>query len=152
MATRKKTVPRPTMHARITKAWYEHPLATLSAIGTAVGILAAVGPVILYGIHYFASHDELDAHKLADLRAQLWATVQADKLELGQVDAKAVALRNRVNDCDIARDKREPMTILERTACEQYRVELSAAQKLYDDTNKQYSDARAAAFAASKEK
>lgn len=141
----------PAMHTRITRAWYEHPIAVLGSIASAVGIMAAIGPVILFAIHYFASADDLAAHKQSDARATLWNTVQATKTDKALIDNKAVALRNRVNDCNIARVKKQ-MSPLETQACNQYDVELGSAQEEFRIADKRLEDARTVAKEAGKEK
>lgn len=151
MPTKSKKSNAPPMHTRITKAWYEHPIATLGAIASVVAILAAIGPVLLYAVHYFATHDELEAHKHSDANAALWNTVQANKTDKALIDNKAVALRNRVNDCNIARAKKQ-MSSLETQACNQYDVELGAAQEEFRVADKRLEAARTAAKDATKEK
>ena len=137
MTAAKKVLAKHNASQRITNTWHAHPVLTLSTIGALVAILSGSVPLLLSGLHYFAKHDELEAHKNSDARAIAWASVQAIKNEV-------LALRNRVNDCDIRREQAR-MSPLEKQACAQYAQE-------YDDASRRFSEARKTALEMSKEK
>ena len=136
MVTKKK--PEPPNSQRVVNTWHAHPVMTLGTAAAAVAVLAGIAPLLIWALHYYATHEELESHKAAEARVIAWATVQAIKNE-------TLSLRNRVNDCDIQKDKAKAMTALERAACAQYQQE-------YDDATRRFNEARRSAGELSKEK
>ena len=154
---RKKKAPvaKPPMHLRIAQAWYKHPIAIATAFATFIGAVASGIPAARWIIDHVDAKTvqaNLDAHKLADLQQGLWRNVAVENINRGLIDSKLVALRNRVNDCDIDRDRSRPMTSLEARACQQYHDEFKTAQDDYNEASRKVNEARAAALAVSKEK
>jgi hypothetical protein len=68
---------------------------------------------------------EMLAGRTTAQRTSAWITVQLVKNE-------ATAARNRVNDCNVLREK-AALTPMERGVCKQYDDELPMAQRRYDD-------------------
>lgn len=137
------------MHKRIERTWTNHPLVSLGTIATLVTIIVAVAPFVFGWLKNFDTVEDakrredhllalIVAHQANDIRVSAWASLQAIKNE-------QVALRNRVNDCDIRLEKRETMSPLERQACAQYRAE-------NEDATRRFNEARRAALETTKEK
>ena len=120
MTARKKTQPR-SPSARITETWHRRPWLTLTTIGTAVAILSAVGPVVVATLHYFTTHAEFVAHQQHDEAKDAWSAVR-------QAESDAINRRNRVNDCNVLREKKGALSPLERAVCLQYDDDLRDAQ------------------------
>ena len=123
---------------RVAEVWHTHPKLTLAAIATVVAIVSGTVPILLAVIHFFATHDELETHKQHDESVAAWTQVQGIRTEL-------VGMRNRVNDCDIIKERRQAMTDLERKACNQYAEEFA-------DATRRYQAAQTAAKLTTKEK
>ena len=122
--TAKKAKLGSSTHDRLAHAWHERPLAVLGAIATVVTILAGVGPVTTALFGYYATQADLIEHKESDALAAARQAVRDWRIE-------ATLARNRVNDCDIIKDRGKAQSDLERRACAQYREELSVAQQRY---------------------
>ncbi len=130
---------KPKMHSRLEHAWIHHPIVSLSTIIGVVTLISMLAPGVFWAISHFQTVD--DAKKVEnELRRNIaWGLVQSIKTE-------SIALRNRVNDCDIRKDKQDQMTRLERDACAQYQQE-------FDDATRRFNEARKAALEiSSKEK
>lgn len=154
MATTKKKA-RPPMHARITEAWYKHPIAIVLGACTFIGSVASVVPSVRWlmdRVDAKAVHEELEAHKIVDLRDGAWRSVSVAIITRGLIDARLTAVRNRVNDCNVAKSHNKAMTPIEQAACDQYQTELAGAQGEYVEATRKLNEARAFALAASKEK
>lgn len=158
MVKKKAPPPKPPTHERIREAWYKHPVAIVSGLGIFIATAASAVPAVRWLVEHLDAPGveirmqlKLDEHKLADARNLLWSTVQANKHELALIDAKVVAIRNRVNDCRIAKDRGKPMTSLEASACDQYERELALGQKEYEVTYQRLEKSRDVAKTASQE-
>ena len=131
---------KPQMSARLTATWHNHPLFTLGTIVSLFTLITLGSPWINSAFHYFETADEAKQRE-ASLRALIandererkrenaWARVQSIK-------NSQIALRNRVNDCDIKKDKRDTMTPLERQACKQYQDEFDDAVRQFNQAQK----------------
>lgn len=146
----------PDLRHRAARAVTSHPWWSLGTLISVIAILPTIAAALAWAFGFIETtatadrreaklHGEIltlkadtDAHKISDARTSAWAYVQSLKNE-------QMALRNRVNDCDIKKDKRESMTSLERGACTQYQQE-------FDDATRRYNDARATATATAREK
>ena len=137
-AKRKPTPPSPRKPVDVAAAFQTHPKITLATIGTIIAILAAIGPGVFWAINYYVSHSEFNAYQKHTATTLAWRDVQAIRTE-------AVVARNRVNDCELLKERGRGMTPLERATCAQYQAEL-------DDANRRFVEARTLAAEASKEK
>lgn len=151
--------PKPPVHERMREVWYKHPVAIVSGIGVFIATAASAVPAARWLVEHLDApgvelrmQKQLDEHKLSDARTSLWSTVIANKHELALVDAKVVAIRNRVNDCRIAKDRGKPMTTLEISACNQYEEELLLGQKEHEITARRLEKSRETAKEASDER
>ncbi len=108
------------MHERIVTRWHEHPLKVLGILASVVAVLSGIGPAVIWGISYYATHEELEHHKHADAVAGAWTRTTI-------LDLRQLTLRNRVNDCNIKKESREKMSSIEKNACLQYEDEFNAA-------------------------
>lgn len=116
---------KPKPAAVAPRVWNRHPWWTsVASVGAVVGIVAALWPILSPILPRYQTVDQ--AHKeLADVRRQVaW-------LAVGQARQASTTARNRLNDCAIAKTKREPSS-LEMAACEQYAQDMDAANKAYD--------------------
>ncbi len=135
------------------RAVIHHPWLTWGTLASIVAVIGGLGAGALWMADWLGDHvqtvaaskiaddkarAELAAHQVNDSRTFAWSSVQAVKNEM-------VALRNRVNDCNIQKEKVKAMTTLERAACFQYQQE-------FDDAVRRFEAARIAAVATTKEK
>lgn len=114
---------------RVHAAAKRHPIITLSTLAVLVSIVGGVWPLVMMVADRFetrAHAEQVEANLRRDLA---WQTVQALRMEV-------TVSRNRVNDCDIADQKRDTMSLLERAACAQYRAELVDATRRYDEVRR----------------
>lgn len=140
MTSRKRPAPEPIPPAstHIVNTWKSHPVATLGTIATLVAVLSGIAPLLIWALHYYATHEELETHKSTEARVTAWGTVQSLKTE-------QLVLRNRVNDCEIRKETPGKVSALERQACAQYQQE-------FDDASRRFIEARKVATEMSKEK
>ena len=145
----KAAKPEVRMSERLTQTWHHHPLVSLGTIATVVTIIVSVAPWVTGYIKNFETVESakrandavmvlIEAHKVNDARTQAFTTVQLLRQE-------TVTQRNRVNDCEIKKDKKDKMTTLERSACAQYQQE-------FDDATRRFNDARKTAMDSTREK
>lgn len=140
MTARKRTAAKRVAHhpaERMTEAWNLHPKVTIASIVAALTIITSIAPALIWGVHYFATHEELAQHQRHDESKDAWASLQALRQE-------TLVHRNRVNDCDVAKEQHKTMSPLERQACAQYASDLV-------DATKRFEEARTAAMATTKE-
>lgn len=137
MVAKKKPEPAraATPSERVTQVWHSYPKLTLATVGTLIAIVTGVMPYVTGWINDFIRRAEFDAHAQTEARRGAWRDVQTIRLE-------AVASRNRVNDCDLLKERGRTLTPLERATCAQYSQEL-------DEANKRLEVARTAAMALS---
>lgn len=138
--TKPKSKPKKTLRATATEMrheWHDrmavaakrHPVISLSSVALLIGIMASLGPAALWALNYYETRANAQVQYGSFNRLMAWSTVQSVKTEV-------VALRNRVNDCDIAKDKGQSMTDLERKACSQYYDEFKDAQSRFDEARR----------------
>lgn len=108
--TRPKPVGKAPWHRRATA----HPWVSLTALGGIVAILWTVGPTVLNFFDRFQTRAEAD-------RKFAWIVVQLD-------NQSALALRNRVNDCNAKRSD-ATLTAGEVAPCRQYEQEYEEARQ-----------------------
>lgn len=65
------------------------------------------------------------------MEARIFRTAAWDRVQM--LRQETIVSRNRVNDCDVKRDNRDPMSTLERAACSQYADEFRAATRRHED-------------------
>lgn len=136
---KKKNVRSPVVTPeRMLAAFHHYPKLTLTGLATIIGIITAIGPFVLTWYNDFVRHAEFNDYKTSTLRSDLWRDVRASQVE-------ATLARNRLNDCNLLRERKQGLTALEKAVCKQYEDELDAA-------NKRINVARDAAMALSKEK
>ncbi|MGH7605395.1 MAG: hypothetical protein ACRENK_15545 [Gemmatimonadaceae bacterium] len=124
---------REQWHDHVAGAARRHPVITLSSIALFVGIMVSLGPAALWALNYYETRTNAHIQYANFTRLMAWSTVQSVKTEV-------VALRNRVNDCDIAKDNGQLMSDLEHKACAQYYDEFKDAQQRFVDVRKTASD------------
>lgn len=121
-AKRKPAKRAPVVTAeRIKTAWHNHPKITLATIGALLTTMTAIGPFAAAWLSDFVRRAEFDANR----RIEAWRYVET-------VGLSATAARNRVNDCDILRDKGK-LSDIEKKACAQYQADLDAANRRIND-------------------
>jgi hypothetical protein len=132
-----------------------HPWMTLSTLSALVAILPVVGGALLWGFGFIETtahaqaredklRDELKAHV-----ASVYAEINKNKRETDDfkasylresagvlmqlLDNKVYVARNRVNDCNVARSRKQPpMTAMEDAACKQYDDDYLEAKRRYE--------------------
>lgn len=126
------------MHERLKTAWSTHPWFSISTVVGLLTIATIAAPWLNDALGYFET--SANAKKIEkDIRREMaWGSVQS-------VRAEVIALRNRLNDCNIKRDKKEEMTSLEHSACDQYQEE-------FDEATRRWNSAKDAAMKKSKDK
>lgn len=148
--TAKRAPPR-DIRQRMHATAQRHPVVTLSLMATLVGIFVSLGPAALWAVNYYQTRAEAQQNDLAirtltkendaAVRALVaeaqhkadrnlaWASVQSIKTEIS-------VAKNRTNDCQIREQKREQMTTLERSTCNDYSDALSDASKRFDEAKR----------------
>lgn len=105
-------------------------------IGTLVMVIGALITSAVWIDNRYITADEMKAMETRiTARSQQRESAIMRKLAWSAVtDAKrdAIVARNRVNECNIKRDKREPFTALERAVCTQYEDDLHNAQVAFE--------------------
>lgn len=134
--TKPKAVPKAPMHERMKEAWYQHPVAIVSAVLVFVGAAVSAAPAIQWAFGYYQTSEnaklmaaqlraELDAYREAQRRSGAWGNV-------GDLRRDTVLARNRVNDCNLLKERKSGLTILEKNVCKQYDDELTLATDKFD--------------------
>lgn len=127
---------------RMVQAWHTHPKLTLATVGAVIAILTSIAPFVTTWYSDFVRHAEFNAYKEDNQRIfrsqdvkDMWRDVRAFRME-------ATVARNRVNDCNVMKERQRGLTQLERAVCDQYAQDLA-------DANRRAVEAQAAAAAAS---
>lgn len=161
-AKRKPDLPRPTWQARAAATVKRHPGWSWSTIAAIGATLAIGGQFAVYALGFVqttwgaermenklrgemlahvtllrsettAVKDELSAFKATVNRNMAWSSAQ-------MLSMQATTSRNRVNDCNILKQKKGlEVSALEQAACAQYQQDM-------DDANRRLSEAQAAAL------
>jgi len=142
--------PKPSLRARSATHFRNHPAiawGTLAAIFTILGVIVPGGwfvwRMLELAEHASATYEtKIDSSakfaeaigRIEKVNSDLVGTKRnAAWLFVGQARMDVTALRNRVNDCDIRKEKHETMSALERAACSQYQQEFADAQRRFID-------------------
>lgn len=138
----------PARWVRARAAINSHPKIAWGTLAAIFGILGIVVPwVISWEARYQRKVEaeaeisklradtqaEAKAHEKVDRRADAWQGVGLSRIEV-------LILRNRVNECNVARAGKATMTALEINVCQQYDDELRQGQARYE---RSASDAKA---------
>lgn len=132
---------KPPTHERLKAAWYRHPVAIISGVLAFLGAAVSATPAIQWAVGYYQTssdakeqeirlHAEIEAHKIVERRTNAWAMVQ-------DLRRDTVLSRNRVNDCNLLRERTSGLTTLEKNVCDQYRDDLEQATKKYNEAVQQ---------------
>lgn len=135
-----KRVPHKDFRARMHETARRHPIVTWSGIAALIGVMVSLGPAALWAVNYYVPRYEAaateaqlravitDVQKKAD-RNLAWSSVQAIKTEISVAN-------NRTNDCEIREEKREKMSALEHTTCNDYRAALNDALARFENAKR----------------
>lgn len=134
--TKPKAVPKAPMHERMKEAWYQHPVAIVSGVLIFLGAAVSATPAIQWAVGYYQTSEnakamearlraELEAYKTVKQRNDAWAKSQ-------DLRRDTVLARNRVNDCNLLKERKSGLTPLEKNVCQQYDDELRLATSKFD--------------------
>jgi hypothetical protein len=126
---------------RMAQAWHSYPKLTLATIGAVIAILTSIAPFVTAWLGDFVRRPEFNLYKSEVLDTfkyqagkDAWRDVRAIRME-------ATVARNRVNDCDLLKERQTTLSPLERATCAQYLQEMN-------DANRRLIEAQATARAA----
>lgn len=132
-----------------------HPWLTWSTLSTIVGLLPVLGAIAAWGFGFLetsaqakaledrlrsetAAHVALIYGELNKLKASVEARWASDDrssagMFLQLLENRVIVARNKINDCNILREKKMMMTPMEMSSCFQYESNYAEAKRRWEN-------------------